>query len=148
VDEHVAFAGLGEALDRGEDSHCHRPVDAAYVSTRILRPVDFLHLYSRLLLALEIVWREPKIGENFFLRNSLSTTLLEPRFRLGDRLALLFALGFVVDGSGSNGTGDGIEKAFQHADSCRHLARRQLFDQFVGVLLVCRNNRLILHRDV
>ncbi|MGA3351526.1 MAG: hypothetical protein ABSC33_21055 [Candidatus Sulfotelmatobacter sp.] len=58
-----------------------------------------------------------------------------------------------LSGSSSMGAfgdcaGDGIEQAFQHANSRRHLAGSQLLDQFVGVLLVCRHDRDILHRDV
>jgi hypothetical protein len=144
---HVAFTSLGKALDRGEDSHRHLPVDAADIGTRVLRPVDFLRLYRRLLLALEIVRREAKLGENFFVRNFLSTTLLEPGFRLGDRLALVLALWFVVDWGIRNGACDGVEQTFEHADRCGHLVRGKVLDQFMGVLFVCRHNRAILHRD-
>jgi hypothetical protein len=144
---YITFASLSEALDRGEDSHRHLPVDAAYVGARILRPVDFPRLSRRLLFALEIVRREAKLGENFFLRDSLSTTLLEPGLRLGDCLTLARTLGFVIDWSVRNCARDGIQQAFQHANCGRQLVRRQLFDQFVGMLFICRHNKIILHAD-
>jgi hypothetical protein len=47
----VAFARLSKALDRSEDAHGRTPVDAADIGTRVLRPVDFLHLYGRVTCA-------------------------------------------------------------------------------------------------
>lgn len=57
------------------------------------------------------------------MRNSLSTALLEPGFRLGDRFALVLALRLVVDGGVRNCAGDRIEETFEHADGGRDLAR-------------------------
>ena len=44
--------------------------------------------------------------------DSLSTPLLEPGFRLGDRLALVLALWLIVYGSVRDRVGDGIEQTF------------------------------------
>lgn len=85
-----------------------------------------------------------KLGENFFVGNSLPTALLEPGCRLGNRIALVLALRLVVDGSVCNCAGDGIEETFEHADGRRDLAWRHQLDQFVGVLLVCSHNQTIL----
>ena len=86
---YVALATLGETLDRSEDSHCRLSVDAADIGTRVLRPVDFLHLLLPRLFVLEIVRSETELGENFFVRNSLPAALLEPSLRLGDGLGVL-----------------------------------------------------------
>src|SRR6266446_2695277 len=103
-------------MDRRKDSHCGFSIDAADIGARVLRPVDFLHSLQPPLFAFEIVRREAKLGENFFVRNSLSTALLEPGFRLGNRFALVLALWFVVDWGVRDSTGDGIEQALEHAD--------------------------------
>jgi hypothetical protein len=134
-------------LDRGEDSHRDLPVDAAYIGTRILGPVDLLHLYRRLLFALEVVRREAKLGENFFVRNPLPTALLEPGLRLSDCLTLVLGLGLVVDWGVRNRAGDGVEETLKHADRGGYLVRSKMLDQFVGMLFVCRHNMSILHRD-
>jgi len=47
---------------------------------------------------------------------------------------------FVVNRSIRNRARDGIKHAFQHADSRRQLARRQLVNQFVRVLFVRSHN--------
>jgi hypothetical protein len=54
---------------------------------------------------------------------------------------------FVVDESVRNRTGDGIKQAFEHTDRGGHLVRSKVLDQFVGVLFICRHNRVILHRE-
>jgi hypothetical protein len=138
----VALASFSEALDRGEDSHRCLPVDAAYIATRVLRPVDFPHLYRRLLLAFVIVRREVKIGEDIFMRDSLPIALLEPGLRLGNRVMLVLAFGFVIDWGIRNCAGDGIEETFEHTNRGRDLVRSKVLDQFVGKLFVSRHKSL------
>ncbi len=62
--------------------------------------------------------------------NPLAGVLLKPSLRLGDGLAFLFALWFVVDRGVGNGEGDGIEHGFEQADDGTHLAGSQALDQF------------------
>jgi hypothetical protein len=54
---------------------------------------------------------------------------------------------FVVNGGVRNRAGDGIKQAFEHTNRCGHLFWSQVLDQFVGMLFVCRHNKIILHVD-
>jgi hypothetical protein len=74
--------------------------------------------------------------------------MLRPFASLCKSLLVCRCEGFFVNRCVCNRTRYGIKQALQHPDSRRHLAGRQLFDQFVRVLFICRHNTAILHRDV
>ena len=127
----IALTGLGEAKEcggcawrcRGRGGGCRR----GRARTR--------RFSSRLVFPLfEIFRSEAEIGEHFFVGNPLTAVLLKPSLRLGNGLAFLFGLGFIVEWSVGDGEGRGIEHGFEQADNGGELRRRKPVDQFVGVL--------------
>lgn len=74
--------------------------------------------------------------------------MLRPFTSFGEGLLVRSAEWFVVDWGVRNRTGDGIKQAFEHANRGWQLVRGKVLDQFVGMLFVCRHNKIILHRDV
>jgi hypothetical protein len=97
-DRLVALIGEAHATIADSQPWHARPQTRRFSSSSRLR-----------LLILEIVRREAKIGENLFVWDSIPAALLEPSFRFGDRLALVPALGFIVDGSSGDRPRYGIK---------------------------------------
>ena len=131
----VALAGLGEAVEGGENPHGVGAVDAADIGAGGGRPVDQLHAFGS---ALKVFRGESELGQQLRVRDGLAGVLGEPCLGLGDGAALVFVLRFVVDGGVGDGAGDGIEHRLQEADDGGDLAGGHAVDQFVRVFLgVC-----------
>ena len=71
--------------------------------------------------------------------------MLRPFASFRERLLACRGEWFVIHWGVRDHARYGIEQTFQHADGRWYLAGRQLLDQFVRVLFVCRHNRIILH---
>ena len=131
----VALAGLGEAVERGENPHGVGAVDAPDIGAGRGRPVDQLHAFGS---ALEVFGGESELGQQLRVRDGLAGVLGQPCLGLGDGAALVFVLRFVVDGGVGDGAGDGIEHRLQEADDGGDLAGSHAVDQFVRLFLgVC-----------
>jgi hypothetical protein len=63
-----------------------------------------------------------------------TAVILQPLPSFGDRLFLFRRNWFVVDRSGGDSEGDGLEHGFEQADDGGQLRWWQSVDQFVGML--------------
>jgi hypothetical protein len=126
----VAFSGLGEAVEGGENAHGGGAVDAADIGAGRGRPVDQLHVFRS---ALEVFGGESELGQQLGVRDGLAGMCGEPSLGLGDGAAFVFALRFVVVRGVGDGAGDGIEHRLQQTDDGGDLAGGHAVDQFVGL---------------
>ena len=64
-------------------------------------------MLSAILFEREILHRQPELGQDFFVRNTVAL-LLKPGVRAVERLLLFSRERLVIDGRRSDGSGDGV----------------------------------------
>ena len=127
---YVAGAGFGEAVQGGKDVHGGGFIEAAdagpggigreFVSERLGEAVNFFG-------------GEAEFGEELVVRSGL--VVLGPFAGFGEGFFAFRGEEFVVEGSGGDGAGDGVEHGFEQTDGGGKLCWRKAVDKFMGVVL-------------